>query len=403
MLKKYYKDMKSGLEASYKQKPRAGTRITMELASSFIDAFREDVKVVWTSYYSFPMELLAAFGVAPFDFEIATNILPTFDPGRSVNIMNRAEEEGYSTDLCSFHRLAVGCYLLGYLPRADLLLTTSYYCDGKSKTNQALAQYYGKESINLDVPNKKNRESIDYVSSQLKSIVHKLEELTGQKLDEDRLRECIKISNRARRAYSQLAELQKVKPFPYININIINLCIFGNLLAGKEVQEQIYLDMVKESREKIESGKLTPEQYRVLWLAWYPTQPTNINEIFRKNSVSIVMGELARNFWGELDEQHSFESLALWCLKNPFVGPIGQRLSGIMQIVDEYNLDGIIHFSTDACRHSCAAQRLIGDAMGKRGVPFMVLEGDMSDKRKYSAERTQFLLENFIEVMAARK
>ena len=41
--------------------------------------------------------------------------------------------------------------------------------------------------------------------------------------------------------------------------------------------------------------------------------------------------------------------------------------------------------------------------MEKKGIPFMVLDGDMSDKRKYSADRTQFLLENFIEVMAARK
>jgi len=403
MLKKYYEDMKSGLEAFYKQKPRAWTRMNIELASNFIEAFKDDVNVVWTSYYSFPMELLAAFDVVPFDFEIATNVLPTTDADGSVNIMSRAEEEGYSTDVCSFHRLAMACYLLGYMPRADLMLNSTYFCDGKAKLNQVLAQYSGGESITLDVPNKINEESINYVSSQLQYIVHKLEEVTGQKLDRERLRECIRTSNRARKIYQRLADLQKTKPFAWNGSQLIKISIFGNMLAGKNIQEQIYQQLVNEWQNKLEGGNLIPEQYRVLWLAWDPTQPTNINEIFRKNGVSIVMSELARNYWGELDEQQPFESLALWSLKNPYVGPIDQRLSGITQMVDEYNIDGVVHFSADACRHSCAAQRMIGDAMEKLGKPFLVLDGDMSDKRKYSPERTQFLLENFIGVMAARK
>jgi benzoyl-CoA reductase/2-hydroxyglutaryl-CoA dehydratase subunit BcrC/BadD/HgdB len=120
MLKKFYEDMTKALEAQYQRKPRPFTRINMQLFQSFIDAFKEDAKVVWTSYYSFPMELLAAFDVAPFDFEIATNLLPTVDADGSVQIMCRAEEEGYSTDICSYHRIALGCQMLGYLPRADI-------------------------------------------------------------------------------------------------------------------------------------------------------------------------------------------------------------------------------------------------------------------------------------------
>jgi len=403
MLKKYYEEMKSGLETAYQQKPRAWIRMNIQLASMFTDAFRDDAKVIWTSYYSFPMELLAAFDVVPFDFEIATNLLPMFDADGAVEIMNRAEEAGYSTDVCSFHRLAAGCCMLGYMPRADLLLTSSYFCDGKAKANQSLAEHYGKESISLDVPNKISRESVDYVAAQLRRIAGKLEEVTGQRFDLERLRECISVSNRARRAYGQLADLQKVTPYPYIGIPVVNMSIFGNMLAGREIQERIFLDMVKESREKIMKGNLVPEKYRVAWLAWFPPQPTNITQIFREKGVTIVMGELARNYWGELDEDLPFESLALWCLKNPYVGTIEQRMKGINEIIDEYRLDGVVHFSTDACRHSCAAQKMIGDTLKERDVPYLVLDGDMSDKRKYSADRTRLLLENFIEVMAGRK
>ncbi len=403
MLKKYYMEMKSGLETAYQQKPRASTKINILLASIFLDAFKDDAKVIWTSYYSFPMELLAAFDVAPFDFEIAANLLPMFNADGAVEIMNRAEEAGYSTDICSYHRLAAACSMLGYMPKADLLLSSTYFCDGKSKVNRTLADHYGKEAISLDIPNKISKDSVDYVAGQLRRIAGKIEEVTGQRFDLDRLRECIRVSNRARRAYGQLADMQKVTPYPYIGVPVVNMSIFGNMLAGREIQEQIYLEMVDESRKKIMEGKSAPEKYRVLWLAWFPVQPTNINQIFRKNGVTIVMGELARNYWGEMDESLPFESLALWSLKNPYVGTIEQRLKGIKEMVDEYNLDGVVHFSTDACRHSCAAQKLIGDVLKERNIPYLVLDGDMSDKRKYSADRTQLLLENFIEVMAGRK
>ena len=403
MLKKFYEDMTGALQAQYKQKPRAFTGINIQLFQSFIDAFKEDNKVVWTSYYSFPMELLAAFDITPFDFEIATNLLPMMDPDGSVKIMSRAEEEGYSTDLCSFHRLAIGCQMLGYMPKADLLLSSSFFCDGKARTNQILAHYYGKESITLDVPNRIDGDSIEYVTAQLKYIALRLEETAGHKLDPERLRESIAASRRARRAYGRLADIQKEKPYSWNGSVALNMSIFGNLLAGKPIQERLYQELVDECRSKLDSGKVPPEKYRVLWLAWFPPQPTVINEVFRKNGVNIVMGELERIFWDEMDERQPWESMAMWCLKNPYVGPAGQRLAGIEKIIEEYDIDGVIHFSTDACRHSCAAQRLIADALQKRDVPFMVLEGDMSDKRKYSEDRTRFLLESFIDVMAGRK
>jgi benzoyl-CoA reductase/2-hydroxyglutaryl-CoA dehydratase subunit BcrC/BadD/HgdB len=403
MLKKYYEDMTKALEAQYEQKPRSFTKITLQLSRSFIDAFQADAKVVWTSYYSFPMELLAAFDVAPFDFEIATNLLPTLDPDGSVQIMSRAEEEGYSTDICSYHRIAMGCQLLGYMPRADLLLSSSYFCDGKARTNQLLANYHGKEAISLDIPNRMDKSSITYVIDQLKIIAGKIEEVTGQKLDPERLRESIKASNRAREVYGRLAEIQKQKPFAWNGSSAINLSIFGGLMAGKPIQAQLYQELVDENRGKLETGKALPERFRVLWLAWFPVQPTVINEIFRKNGVSIVMGELERVYWDDMDEQKPWEGLALKSLKNPYVGTIGQRLAGVEKIIDEYDIDGVVHFSTDACRHSCAGTHLIGEAMQKRNIPYVVLEGDMSDKRKYSEDRTRLVLESFIDVMAARK
>jgi benzoyl-CoA reductase/2-hydroxyglutaryl-CoA dehydratase subunit BcrC/BadD/HgdB len=403
MLKSFYEQMKKSSEEEFQRRPRAWLMFGAQLASIMLKAFEEDAKVVWTTYYSFPMELLAAFDVAPFDFEVACNLPPGLDPGGCANIMAKAEAKGYSIDLCSFHRLALGCYFLDYLPKADLLLTTSHFCDGKTKTNQIFAQYYDKEAIMLDVPNELSKESVAYVSGQLQTIARKLEEVSGHKLDLDRLQECIKSSNRARAVYGRLAEIGKVKPFPWDGSRVCLLSIIGNMFSGTPFQEQLYQKIIDECQQRMAEGKTLPEEFRMLWLAWFPSLPTNINDILRANKVSIVMAELARVYWDEIDENHPFEGMALRCLKNPYVGPVEQRLNGVLQLVDEYAVDGVIHFSSTACRHTNASFRLIEDALAKRNIPFLVLEGDMSDMRAYSAERTRSFLETFIEVMAVRK
>jgi benzoyl-CoA reductase/2-hydroxyglutaryl-CoA dehydratase subunit BcrC/BadD/HgdB len=403
MLKNFYEQMKKSSEEEFQRRPRAWLMFGAQLASIMLKAFEGDAKVVWTTYYSFPMELLAAFDVAPFDFEVACNLPPGFDPSGCVNIMAEAEAKGYSIDLCSFHRLALGCYFLDYLPKADLLLTTSHFCDGKTKTNQIFAQYYDKEAIMLDVPNELSKESVAYVSGQLQTIARKLEEVSGHKLDLDRLQECIKSSNRARAVYGRLAEIGKVKPFPWDGSRVCLLSIIGNMFSGTPFQEQLYQKIIDECQQRMAEGKTLPEEFRMLWLAWFPSLPTNINDILRAKKVSIVMSELARVYWDEIDESHPFEGMALRCLKNPYVGSVEQRLNGVLQLVDEYAVDGVIHFSSTACRHANASFRLIEDALAKRNIPFLVLDGDMSDMRAYSAEKTRSFLETFIEVMAVRK
>ena len=403
MLKSFYEQMKKSSEEEFQRRPRAWLMFGAQLASIMLKSFDEDAKVVWTTHYSFPMELLAAFDVAPFDFEVACNLPPGLDPSGCVGIMAEAEAKGYSIDLCSFHRLALGCYFLDYLPEADLLLTTSHFCDGKTKTNQIFAQYYDKEAIMLDVPNEVSKESVAYVSGQLQTIAHKLEEVSGHRMDLDRLQERIKSSNRARAVYGRLAEIGKVKPFPWDGSRVCLLSIIGNMFSGMPFQEQLYQKIIDECQQRMAEGKTLPEEFRMLWLAWFPSLPTNINEILRANKVSIVMAELARVYWDEIDENHPFEGMALRCLKNPYVGPVEQRLNGVLQLVDEYAVDGVIHFSSTACRHANASFRLIEDALAKRNIPFLVLDGDMSDMRAYSAEKTRSFLETFIEVMAVRK
>jgi benzoyl-CoA reductase/2-hydroxyglutaryl-CoA dehydratase subunit BcrC/BadD/HgdB len=398
-----FQNIQAFMEARLQQRASGWDTFIKEMASTLIRAFDANAKVVWVSCYAFPMELLWAFDVVPFDFEIACNILPEAVGGKGSSIMIRAENQGYSRDICSFYRLVLGSHFQGTLPKGDLFLTSSYYCNGKAKTNEIIGRSQGKESILFDVPNQISKSAVAYVTSQLKEIACKLEAITGTKLDLERLREAIRWSNTARSSYQEVNELMKAKPCPWDGYRACLLGIAGSLFWGSPFRDELNRMLLKEMQERIQRGKTFPESYRILWFPWVPVQPTNIFNTLKENRVNVVMAEAARIYWSEIDESNPFEGLALKALQDPHVGTAERRIKAIPELAKQYDVDGAIHFSTPACRHENGSFYLIANALRENGVPVLNLEGDMTDERNYFAEQTKTNLARFFEILKTAK
>jgi benzoyl-CoA reductase/2-hydroxyglutaryl-CoA dehydratase subunit BcrC/BadD/HgdB len=371
-----------------------------EWAKFMLRAFEPDRKVVYASLYAFPAEILAAFDVAPFDFELASGMIASTDMG--VSLMTEAESRGYSLDMCSFHRLGVGASHKEHFPTPALLVTTSFYCDGKVKTNEILARMHGKESMLLYVPSEITKDSVRYVEKQLRQIAEKIGEVTGHRLDEDRLKEAVRSSNRARRSHLKLLDLLKHRPAPWGGNQLISYSINGLVFTGTEVKERLNEAFLREWEQRVETGDLRPERHRIFWFAWIPTYRCNLFETLKEHEVGIPLCETFRIYWDEIDEDNPFEGLALKCLKNPFIGPQTRRTAELDTVVQEYGIDGAILFATPACRQANSGYRLLQDSLAERGIPLLTLNMDISDPRGYSPEQTRTRVESFIEMLEQR-
>ena len=400
-MKSSFQQIEAFMEPRLAKKPRGFDLFTKELASSMVRAYDEDVKTVYVSGYAFPTELLWAFDVTPFDFEIACNNLPAAASGNGSTLMITSEKRGYSRDICSFDRLIIACMIQGMLPKGDLHITSSYYCHGKAKANEIVANHEGKESILFDVPNEISMSSIEYVTAQLKEIASRLQSVTGEELDIDKLREAIRWSNKARNSLQRINELMKTKPFPYNPVKACLLALGGALFWGSPLRDDIHQLIIKELEERIHDGTALPEKYRVLWYPWVPVQQTNIFVTLKEHSVSVPMVEAARVWWSELDESDPFDSLARKALENYHVGRAEKRVQALLSLAEEYDVDGTIHFATPACHCENIAFPLVRDAMKERGLPALNLEGDMTDERNYSSELTVSKLSSFIEILGS--
>ena len=145
------------------------------------------------------------------------------------------------------------------------------------------------------------------------------------------------------------------------------------------------------------------ERYRVYWLAWLPTYPSNLFDVLDEHQVSVPLCETFRVYWDEIDEENPFQGLALKCLRNPFVGPGARRTDGLETIAAEYAIDGAILFATPSCRHSKSAHRLLRDRTTELGVPLLTLDMDISDPRGYSPEQIRTRVEEFVEILDQRR
>jgi benzoyl-CoA reductase/2-hydroxyglutaryl-CoA dehydratase subunit BcrC/BadD/HgdB len=371
-----------------------------EWARLVLKAYEPESKVVYVSAYAFPMEILAAFDVVPFDFELTSGLAGALN--KATPAMEEAEGRGFSLDVCSFHRTALGASYLDAFPEPDILVTASYYCDGKVKTNEILGAKHGKRALLLQVPATVSQDSVRYVEKQLRAIAAGIGEAVGQRLDEDRLKEAVRTSNRARQSHLAMLELLKHRPAPWGGFALISFSINSLMFAGTQMKETLNDALKAELEHKIERIELPPERFRIYWLAWIPTYRSNLFDLLQENGISVPLCENFRIHSEELDEDNPFESLALRCLSDPFVGAGSRRTEGLDRIVEDYALDGALLFATPACRHAKTAYPLLKDAFAGLGLPLLVLDMDIGDPRDYSPRHTLARLGAFVELLEQR-
>lgn len=400
-----YEDMMHAMERAtgeaFRETGSARSLWMNEWAKIVLRAFDPDQKVVYVSAYAFPLELTAAFDVVPFDFELASAMIGSTKMG--VPTMIEAEDLGYSQDICSFHRIALGASHLDYFPQPELLLTTSFYCDGKVKTNELLSNSYGKEAMLLQVPAEINGDSVRYVERQLREMADGIAAVAGHPLDEDRLKEAVRSSNRARRSQLRMLDLLKHRPAPWGGFQLVAFSINAQWFTGTPLKEKLNFEFVRQLEQAIEAPAAGPERHRLYWLAWIPTYPSNLFEVLEEHQVSVPLCETFRVYWDEIDEERPFEGLALKCLKNPFIGAGARRTQALETVTKEYAIDGALLFATPACRHANAAHRILREQLMQLGIPLLTLDMDISDPRGYSPEGTRARLEEFIELLDQRR
>jgi len=373
--------------------------------------------VAWVTS-TFPIETLLAMDIVPVWPENYASVCAARQV--SVELCERAEREGFSRDLCSYSRCVLGSMFdeekdlpEGGLPRPDFLVTTTCACDTHLKWFQVASRLYKVPLFLLDVPynlsgaDSKSLEEahVEFYVSQLEELFAFLEEQTGTRLDETRLRETVAFSNQTSQLWMEIQDYRRTIPCPMDARDAFSAVFFMLCIPGTHMAVDFYTTLRDEIRERARNkmGVVENEEYRLIWdnlPLWF-----NLKIFEYLNSLgAVVVAETFSHVWaGSLDASKPMESLARKYLANFANASVKRKIDMILSLVKDFSVNGIILPTNWGCRMMSIGETIVRDVVyQKLGVPSLIIDVDSSDWRNYNEAQIKDRFETFFETLTKK-
>ncbi len=362
---------------------------------SFVaDALGDDGSYVWGNIFA-PCEIMECLGLKSLSIEC----LSCYFSGYHLEdyFIDCAQDSGLAPTLCSYHKTFVGAVESGVVHRPEYAVTTSLSCDGNLNTFRYLEKKIGVPFTFLDVPYTCDEASVEYLASQLRQMTRNLEERFGRKLDEEKLRECLRIENETRRGLLEFFELQRERYYPGELVSQLYLMMGTHLLMGTPQ----FRDLVRFLVEDIKAcPRFTGK--RILWVHLLPFYQESLREYFNENEkYQIVASDIIIDFMEELDVSDPYRALAGKIIRNLYNGSYSHKVEMIARLSEELRPDALIHFCHWGCKQASGGSVLLKERMKQMGIPMLILDGDGIDKRNSHDGQIKTRLEAFLELLEA--
>lgn len=371
------------------------------LIDNFDEAFgKKKNLVVWMNSMT-PPEIVYSLGAIPFMPEVIASIVSFL--GLSERYISFAEGK-ISTDVCSFHRCILGLVSEDILPKPKVILTSSNICDGSNKFYHYLSQIYKCPHIFIDVPYDGDTESFIYLSKQIERVFKDLSEILSVKVDKSSVYKTLSSSNLVRSLINDINQMRRNIPSPFPGSEGLSYLVGMNFWShGSRRAIEFYVSLknyIKNTIDDKERNISDKERLRILWL--HQTRPYYKNDIFeilKKHKATVSFEEANYLYWPEMNPDKPIESISKKILSNIWQGQIERRLNAIMEMIEDYSIDGVIQFLPWGCRQGCGGASIVGEILRQKGVPFLLLPGDGIDPTNYSSGQTRTRLEAFLEMI----
>lgn len=341
----------------------------------------------------------------------------------------KAEEMGYSLDVCGYVKVDVGLlnmemeHPLGKIPPPDLIVCPTG-CNTYLKWVEIWREYFDVPIIVLDQPTRiidthkywgseTFKHDRAYMMSQLQDLISACEKITGKKFDPDRLAEYEDKWNKVVELWVEIKNLNKRVPAVFDAFED-GLYYMGGIQSSRGSDEVLaFLKEVKLELEERIALNLYPvpeERFRIL-IDFAPcwSNLRRFVELFKKWNVVFVYGtymsmliETAFRY----DISRPLESLAesLLFLNVPqSVLHVFNRLPMMLDVCRDYKCDGVVLHAIKSCRVISGAIADYREQLQRHGIPALLLESDLVDARYFSEAQMKNRIDAFFEALEHKK
>jgi benzoyl-CoA reductase subunit B len=368
------------------------------------------------------VELLRACHLLPMFPEVTA--LQNAIRKKSLPLILKAEQAGYSSDNCAYVKADIGLFLEGGMgpgkpvPFPSLIVCNYVGCNVYVKWFEHLAAISGAPLVMLDVPFARTPEprpdDVRYVVSQLRDLIALCESITGRRFDIDELREILGYAARAEEGYARAKHLTRHRPAPFdAYFDSINMMGPINVLRGTPEAAEFFEAAVAEFEGLAAQGlgPLTEERFRTV-IEGPPPYPhyRNFRNLFTRwgavavQSTYSTVGGIWE--WGfRHDPRRPLESIAEQMLRENLTNrSITARYQQIRRYIEEWESDALVIHSIKSCRLFSAGQGDMRDYFTRElGLPTLLVESDLEDPRYYAEAQLRNRIDAFFEALEHKK
>jgi len=273
-----------------------------------------------------------------------------------------------------------------YLESADMIVGENT-CDGKKKAYETFAGMVDNLYV-MDLPQVKSGRGRALLKEEFERFKRAVEELTGNKITEEALKEGIKVVNAKRAALHRLAILRKADPAPISGLDALlanQVFFYDNPARFTESVNKICDEL--EVRIKENQGVFPANTPRILISGCPMAVPNWKLPWIIETSGAVIVGEEGcvgergtRNLTN--DSGQSMEELMEAITDRYFkvdcaiFTPNQERSDHIVEMAKAYGADGVIHYGLQFCQPYIMESIPVENKLESLGIPCMRIETD---------------------------
>ncbi|WP_045576257.1 double-cubane-cluster-containing anaerobic reductase [Desulfosporosinus sp. I2] len=310
-------------------------------------------------------------------------------------------------NLCPLIKSSYGYAVSGVCPYFNLsdLLIAETTCDGKKKMYELLSKI--KPLHLLQLPQKQDEEALQYWYGEIIKLKDRLEvELNVTITDQD-LREAIQLLNEERRSLKDLQDIAKLKPSPISGVDLLMVLYNRGFSIDKE-EAVLMVDRLTLELKELYSRGITSFNMKTprILLTGVPVGigSHKVVQIIEESGGNVVCFESCGGYkavYDQVDEgKEPLLAIAEKYLRTPCscMSPNIARFELVERLVDEFNVDGIVDLTWQACHtYNIESYSLKKYLQGKKNLSFLQIETDYSES---DVEQLKVRIEAFLEMIS---
>lgn len=404
------------IDTILKDKNRRSALAFVENLEGYVDWANQELdsgKPACYHYFPISVEIMLAMDVVPLCYEVLCGLTSALYIDGAEDGVDAIEAEGYPDHLCSTQKGTAGFLLQGLVPKPDLIIKSSAPCDASNRLYEWTAHHFNAPLLVIESPYYRNERGQKWALAEIKRMIGQMEEITGNKLDEDRLRHFCDLGNELMGYVLDIQEMKKKTPCPDTGWHRPADTIFMTQI-GTPYGAGYFRELHAEVKHRAENGLgVIPEdmkERRVTYgYTWECYDLPLFDWLEDEHGVTYISDTLTyfppdTGLVDTTNMETMLEGLAWRFMQMPMgrqtMGFSDIWINDFLHVVKAFNADALVLGGHMACKHFWALNKLLSDKIKEEtGVPTLRFEMDMFDKRFTPPAELRRIMDEFFATL----